>query len=75
VTPPRKKTKTGNYFKRMGLKPVGCGLEIPDYEKLVQLAEEADKSVSKYIRRLIEAHVRAQKTPDSFTDSQGEKSR
>lgn len=54
------------------MKQVSGFVSKEDYEQLKQLAKDADKPLSRYVTRLLEAHVRATgtaPTTDSNTDS------
>lgn len=46
------------FYKRNNLKHATGFLTPEDYEKLKQLAKEADKSLVRYVTRLLEKHIR-----------------
>lgn len=52
------KTKLKPWYRTTGLKHVTGFLTPADKEKLKQLAKNADKSLTRYVSRLLESHVR-----------------
>ena len=48
------------FYKRNNLKHATGFLSPDDYEKLKALAKDADKSLARYITRLLEKHIQEQ---------------
>jgi hypothetical protein len=45
------------WYKKAGLKPITGFVSPSDKNKLKQLAKEADKSLTRYVSRLLEKHL------------------
>lgn len=58
MKPPR------NYYRQRGLKPVMAFVSLSTLSALKRLSKDADKSLTRYVTRLLESHV-AEKTHKS----------
>ncbi len=61
----RKPAPRKRWDQKQGLKGITVYLEPADKQLLKKLARDADKSVALYLRRLVEAHIRAYKPPSN----------
>lgn len=53
-----KKRQHAYFYRRNNLKHVAAFLTPEDYERIKALAKDADKSLQRYVTRLLESHIK-----------------
>lgn len=65
----KKRKRYPYFYERNKLKQVSGFVSKEDYERLRRLARDADKSLVRYVTRLLESHIKERDTEDDDDSS------